>query len=389
MAKIGIDIRCLASGRRTGVEEYTLNLLENIFKIDQKNKYILFFNSFKAQPFCLTWALDYPNVYARKFNYPNKILNFFFWYFNFPTINIMLGGIDILFFPNLNFLSLGHKTKLAATIHDLSFERLPETFSWKRRLWHAFVNPKKICQRADRIIAVSDSTKNDIVEVYKIAPEKIITLPSGLNTDFKLISRNDEKMLAVKEKYDLPYKFILHLGTVEPRKNIGSLVKAYEALQNWAAKNKQEEIEKYFLVVAGQSGWLGEALAWQIKKSPWREKIITIDYVEAEDKLYFLNLASLFVYPSFFEGFGFPPLEAMACGVPVIASNNSSLPEIIGNAGILIDPDRPEEIFEAMKQILTNKELWNKLHESGLKQAKNFSWPKTAQEFLKIIESIL
>jgi glycosyltransferase involved in cell wall biosynthesis len=379
--RIGIDIRCLGEGRRTGVEEYALNLLHNLFSIDKKNEYVLFLNSFKKTGNAVLDFSKYKNVSIKTFRWPNKMINFLFWYLNFPKIDKMLGGVDILFFPNIIFAAASRKTKVILTVHDLSFEHFPETFSWKRRLWHWFINPRKLCQKADGIIAVSESTKKDIEEIYKIKPEKISVVYSGARSSFKSIDRNDQKLLTVKEKYNLPYKFMLYLGTIEPRKNIVGIIRAYNQLRNI----KHPELAKYKLVIAGERGWKSEKIFSEIGKSPFGEDIIFTGFVADEDKPAIYNLASLFVYPSFFEGFGFPPLEAMACGVPVITSNNSSLPEVAGAAAILIDPDKPDEIYQAMKEILLSRNLQESLRKKGFEQVKKFEWKKTAEEFLKVI----
>jgi glycosyltransferase involved in cell wall biosynthesis len=412
MAKIGIDARCLMEGRKTGVEEYTLNFLKHLFEIDKKNKYVLFLNSFglpltKFKVFAnllskkessffgnlvrdkssvdFGWLQKFTHVSVKRFNYPNKLLNFLFWYLDWPQIDKMLGGVDFLFMPNIIFGATNGNTKLVTTFHDLSFVRYPETFSWKRRFWHTFVNSKKIAQKSKKIITVSTSTKNDLCSIFGIDQNKISIIPSGISEKFRIIDRNDGKLLQVKQKYKLPYKFILYLGTIEPRKNIIGIIRAYNQLQKFASHEKMENIANYKLVIAGSSGWLSEKIFAEIKKSKNKENIQVVDFIEDEDKEYVFNLASLFVYPSFFEGFGFPPLEAMSCGVPVIVSNSSSLPEVVGNGGIMIDPNKPDEIFEAMKEILTTPELKKKLIEKGLEQAKKFDWNKSAREFLKII----
>jgi len=386
--RIGIDVRCLAEGRRTGVEEYTLNLLENLFKLDSKNEYLLFFNSFRKSRADFSSLTKFPNVKLKCFNFPNKILNFLFWYLNWPKIDQMLGGTDIIFLPNIIFASVSQKTKLINTIHDLSFERYPETFSWKRRLWHIFVNPKKICQKAHKIVAVSDSTKNDLIQLYGIKAEKITRIYSGISEKFKALDRNNENLIKIKEKYNLPYKFILYLGTIEPRKNIIGIIRAYDRLQQEAEITQNEELKKYKLVLAGQEGWLYKEIFTQIKKSKYRQNILRLKNIADSDKVYLYNLASIFVYPSFFEGFGFPPLEAAGCAVPVISSNNSSLSEVIGKGGILIDPDRPDEISEAMKEIILSKNLQDTLKEEGKNQKINFNWAKTAHETLKLITKL-
>lgn len=249
-----------------------------------------------------------------------------------------------------------------------------------------FVNPKKICRRADKIIAVSGSTKKDIVSVYGIDPQKISVIHSSVSDDFKVLSRNDGRLIEVKDKYGLPFKFILHLGTIEPRKNIIGIIRAFEALQREAIDSGNEEIQKYSLVLAGESGWLGGEIFDEIEKSPFREKIILPGFIDDADKVHVYNLASLFVYPSFFEGFGFPPLEAMRCGVPVITSNNSSLPEICQDVAILIDPDKPDELSRAMKEILSDKDLYKHFAHKGIERACEFDWGKTARKTLEMMK---
>jgi glycosyltransferase involved in cell wall biosynthesis len=386
--RICVDIRCLMEGRRTGVEEYTLGILKNLLLLDKKNVYVLFFNSWKNPVFDFSYFSQFKNVRLKKSRVPNKILNFFFWYLGWPKIDRLAGGADVVFMPNIIFGSVSRRVKLVVTIHDLSFERHGEYFSRKRKWWHLFINTKKICDRADKIIAVSASTKNDIMGLYEIKEEKIEIIPSAAGEKFRVISRNDAKLVVVKEKYRLPYKFILNLSTIEPRKNISGVVQAYAALQKYAHENNNAELAKYKLVIAGERGWLGEKIYDEINRSEYKESIQVVGSVLDEDKEYFYNLASLFVYPSFFEGFGFPPLEAMQCGVPVIASNNSSLPEVVGNAGILVDPDRPDEIYRAMKEILENRELREILIKKGLERAKEFDWKKTAQKTLEIFNEV-
>lgn len=388
--RIGIDARCLGEGRRTGVEEYTLNLLNTLFRSDRKNEYVLFFNSFRPEKTDFSWINQYPNVTLRRFNFPNKLLNFFFWYCNWPKMDKMIGGVDLFFMPNIIFGGVSKKTKLLVTIHDLSFERYPENFSLKRRLWHIFINPKKLCARADSIITVSESTKNDLVDLYKIAPQKIRVISSGVAEKFTVLNRNDEKLIKVKEKYKLPYKFILYLGTIEPRKNIIGILRSYQQLQrDGAADANQKELLNYKLVIAGSKGWLSRKIFSEVEKSEFRDNIKVINFVEDADKEFVYNLASLFIYPSFFEGFGFPVLEAMRCGVPVITSNVSSLPEIVGSGAIMVDPDKPGEIAEAIKDLLTNKKIREDLVKKGFERAEFFSWQKTAKEFLKSTQELV
>ncbi|HDZ85201.1 MAG TPA: glycosyltransferase family 1 protein [Candidatus Moranbacteria bacterium] len=382
--KIGVDIRCLLGGKRTGVEEYTLNLLKNLFEVDKKNNYVLFLNSFTAPKINLEQFKKYSNVEIKIFRFPNKLLNFLFWYLRWPKIDKMIGGVDVFFMPNINFGAFSQDTKLILTIHDLSFEYYPETFSLKRRLWHSFINPHRLCQRSDKIIAVSDSTKSDLVASYGISPQKIEVVSSGISERFEEITKNDSKLIEVKEEYKLPYKFILYLGTIEPRKNITGLIRAYNQLR----KIKNSELDKYKLVIAGARGWKYEKIFQEITTSPYQDDIMMTGFICDNDKSYVYNLASLFVYPSFFEGFGFPPLEAIKCGVPTITSNTSSLPEVVGNGGLMIDPDKPDELYKAMQGVLLNKDLQGKLKEKGLNYSKKFNWRKSAGEFLITLKGL-
>ena len=385
MARICIDVRCLMEGRRTGVEEYTLGLLLALFEHDRSNEYLLFSNCWKEPRFDFGIFEKYVNVKLVKTGIPNKLLNLSFWYFGWPKIDRMVGGADVVFFPNIIFGSVSRGVKVVTTIHDLSFERYPEYFSLKRRFWHIFINPKKLCQKSDALIAVSDSTGDDLAEKYQINKKKISSILSGAADEIRPADRNDTRLLEVKEKYGLPFKFILYLGTLEPRKNIVGIIKAYNQLQAAAEQNNDSTILGYKLVVAGASGWLGDRFLHEWNKSKYKDKIILPGFINDEDKTYVYSMASLFVYPSFFEGFGFPPLEAMKCGVPIIASNNSSLPEICQDVAILVDPDKSEEICQAMREILTQRELREKCIAAGLKRAALFSWKKSAKEVLKLL----
>lgn len=407
---IGVDVRSLLKKERSGVGEYTYELLGAIFDIDKENKYFLFYNSWKnvGEDFLSEWE-KYSNVHFCEFHWPNKLLNFCFKFLGWPKIDrlVSLRGsasrrrrsnptdsqideiaaprkvgarndkLDVFFIPNLNFVALSPGVQKIVTVHDLSFIRYPKFFSRKRRLWHWFINPKKLIRGADKIIAVSENTKNDLIELYKIAPEKVSVVYSGVEKD----PRNENRELSFEEigkKYNLPENFILFLGTLEPRKNIEGLIRAFEILK----KNAQLPINNYQLLITGSRGWGYESILKKIKNSPARESIKLIDYISPEEKFVFYKLAKLFVYPSFYEGFGFPPLEAAAAGTPVVVSTNSSLPEVMGEAALMVDPNNPAEMAKVMAECLTDENLRDSLIEKGKKQAEKFNWRKCAEEVL-------
>jgi glycosyltransferase involved in cell wall biosynthesis len=187
----------------------------------------------------------------------------------------------------------------------------------------------------------------------------------------------------IREKYNLPHKFILYLGNIEPRKNLGGLIRAYNHL-----RREQPDLSEYKLVIAGATGWkIGDTFV-ELNNSPYKDDVIFLGYVDKNDKAALYNLATVFVYPSFYEGFGFPPLEAMACGLPVVTSNISSLPEIVGGAALTIDPYNVQALSQAMIQVLDNEGLRDELSIKGLERAKNFSWQKTAQQYLDLFNTL-
>jgi glycosyltransferase involved in cell wall biosynthesis len=397
---IAIDIRSLMESKRSGVAEYTQNLIEKLLKIDLQNQYFLFYNSLSdVRDNLPKW--NQANVHLCGFRYPNKLFNLALKLLNYPKLDQLilknskpnLSGIeglkiknfriDLLFIPNLNFIAVSPNCKKITTVHDLSFERYPAFYSLKRRLWHKIINPKKLISSSDQIIAVSENTKKDLIDLYKIPVEKIKVIYSGISEEFKPTT-NQEKINQIRKKYDLPDNFIYYLGNLEPRKNIEGLIQAFEILKS---SNKLSPAS-YRLIIAGSPSWSFKSIYKFLKKNKFKNEIKLIGYVEPKDKPYLYNLAKLFVYPSFYEGFGFPPLEAMASGTPVIASLAPSLGEIIGPGGLLVDPYNTNEIAEAMIQILNNKKLKNSLIEKGLKQAKKFSWEQCALETLNLFKQI-
>lgn len=362
------------------MEEYIYKLLRVLLEEDRENEYVLFFNAWNTKTPDISFMGGRTNVTVKTFRIPNKLLNLSLWYFGWPKLDRLIGGVDVYFLPNINFVAVSRDVKFVVTAHDLSFERFPETFSWKTRIWHYLVNFRDVVRRADHILAVSHSTRNDLVELYVADPKKIMVIPSGLDERFHKMKRSDSQLLAVQKNYHLPYKFILYLGTFEPRKNLVSLVRAFD----WIKQNGSPEAKKYSLVLAGRPGWKCDDLFRAIKESPFIGDIVLPGYIEDEDKTALYNLATALVYPSLYEGFGFPPLEAIGCGVPVITSHSSSLPEVVGNAGLLIDPYRPDELRVALESVINNRGLREHLQERGLVQAKKFDWHTTARTVLSL-----
>lgn len=376
---IGIDIRVLAPGARTGIEEYTLNLLAYLLPLNPNIKYKLFYNAFNKAQLNYPW-MTLPNIELIDFRIPNRALFAGMKYLNQPKIDQLLRGVDVYFNPHFFTAPVSRNCRKVVTFHDLSFKRYPQYFSRRKRIWQIFlIDALKEARRANKIIAVSESTKSDLINLYHLRPEKIKIIYSGVGAQFKPIGGEQKIKNDLRRKYRLPDKFILYFGTIEPRKNIIGLIKAFEIFKNYANRSELK------LVLAGALGWLYKDIVKTARASKYHQDIIFTGFIEERDKLYLYNLAELFVYPSFFEGFGFPPLEAMACGLPVIVSHNSSLPEVVGDAALMVDPYRLNEIAWAMNEILTNGATRARMIKKGFSQIQKFSWQKCAEETLEVL----
>lgn len=379
---IGIDARTLLENYYSGVNFYTYNLLAALFELDKENQYKLFSNSLKNRGGLAVFK-DRKNIEPHHFNWSNKLLNFSFTFLDFPKLNRLIGEIDLLFLPNLNFLALESKIPLVTTVHDLSFERYPEFYSLKRNLWHKAVNPRRLLRRSQKIITISQSSKTDLAELYQIEPDKIEIIYPAAGSEFKPLVDDERRLNEVRRKYNLPENFILYLGNLEPRKNIEGLIGAFEELHRRCRGKNTADL---FLVIAGKPSWKYQTIFKLAQKSPEKEKIVFLGYIGEKDKPCLYNLAKIFAYPSFYEGFGMPVLEAMACGTPAVTSANSSLPEVTGNGALLINPYKLNELSDAFYQLLNDENLVSILRERGFEQVKKFSWQKSAEKLLRIFE---
>jgi len=352
----------------SGVSWYAKNLLAALFELDRTNQYILFYNSRK--PVKLP-VFDFPNVSWRSWHYPNKLFNLSLNFLSWPKLDKLIGGCDVFFSPNLHFIATSKNCRTVITVHDLSFLIYPEFFTLKQRLWHKLILQKMILQRTDRIITDSENTQRDLKDLLGIAGGKAVVGLLGINDNYFPI-KDEIVLAAVREKYNLPEKFLLFLGANEPRKNLIGVLKAFTEISG--------DIN---LVIAGAGGWKNEAIK---KLAQNNQRVKLVGYIDEIDKPAVYSLAKCLVYPSFYEGFGLPILEAMACGCPVICGNNSSQGEVIGDAGLLVDPYKVNEIAEAMKIMVNNESVRQVLAKKGLARAKEFSWSKTAKKLLEVFE---
>ncbi|MEX0870063.1 MAG: glycosyltransferase family 1 protein [Candidatus Spechtbacterales bacterium] len=374
--RIAIDIRSLEDSGHGGVSEYLNNLLPELFKKAPEHQFCLFTNSYRSEK-DYSPLLKSPNVSVYKFNIPNKLLTFSCRYFKRPFIDELVGGADVFFSPHFLPAPVSASCRKIITFHDISFERFPEYFDSRRRIWHKYISPQKQAASADKIIAVSESTKSDLVNIYGVSPDNIDVIHSGICKS--ITTPTPLKWRDIKNKYDLPDNYILSLSTIEPRKNIVGLIRAFNLIK------KENMFDDLSLVISGSKGWAYDDVFKEAQISPYKNQIIFTGSVEEEEKHILYSNASVFAYPSLYEGFGFPPLEAMRTGTPVVASMTTSLPEVTKGASVLINPFYPKDIAEGLRSVLKDERLREYLSGKGKEVAALYEWEKAATETLETL----
>jgi glycosyltransferase involved in cell wall biosynthesis len=377
--RIGIDISTLLNhGPDIGAGRYISNLLKNLLKIDKKNTYVLTgrYITEKHIPhiYDIKKSFAGSSVELKLYKTSQKKLDL--WdKLRFPPLELLGFKADILHCPDY-MIPPTLNNNIILTIHDLAFIRFPEfNFDWFIKKYTRKV--KGNTRISKKIIADSKSTRNDIVKFFGTDPGRVNVVYLAADKTFKSLApaRINKNIL---KKYRIAGRFILSVGTIEPRKNFITLIKAFNDL-----KQKIKSFD-YKLVIAGRTGWKSEATYRERDKSPFRQDILFIGRVPDPDLVQIYNQAELFVYPSLLEGFGLPPLEAMSCGLPVVAFDHSSLKEVIGDAGILIPPGEDAEMEKQVLYFLKNRKIQNILKKKSVSRSKQFTWTETAEKTLNI-----
>ena len=268
---------------------------------------------------------------------------------------------------------------VVTTIHDLAFEHLPETFN--RRSWMQLrLTVRQTARRAAHIITVSEYSRGDISRTYGIAPQRITVTPEAAPPNLLPVT-DETELRRIRERYGISENYILSLGSIQPRKNLVRLIEAYSCL-----RGVRPEVKLPQLVLAGKRGWLDSETFRAAERNALDNDVLFTGYVPEQDLAGLYSGAVCFVYPSYFEGFGLPVVEAMQCGVPVIAGNRTSLPEVVGEAGLLFDPFDTQALVKALTQVLDDSEYRAALRVRGLERAKQFNWKTTAQLTLGVYE---
>jgi glycosyltransferase involved in cell wall biosynthesis len=366
--------------RRTGIGQHVKRLLEAAVALDKKNSYTIFSFRFYISRRPLVLPIKPQSNLSYHFIrwLPAVVYYQLFKRFVVPPIDLVMGKrADIVLFPNfVSWPVARRKSVVIPIIYDLSFVYFGQYSSPQNKEYMLKYVPRTIAH-ADHIITISQNSKHEIVEHYGVDPAMISIVTPAIDHK-EYYPRTDKEIEKIRQKYSLPKQYFLFTSTLEPRKNVQGLLDAYAALP-------PKVRDEYGLVLAGMKGWVDQEIQTRLDK--YQDlNIMRTGYVDDEDLPAMYSGATLFVFPTFYEGFGMPPLEAMACGVPVITSNNSSLPEVVGDAGLLIDNPTPEAICKAIQKLTSDPTLQKNLRAKGLKQAATFSWEKSAAGLLTVFE---
>ncbi len=375
--RVGIDYSP-AVNQQAGIGRYTRSIVSELAELDQENEYFLFYPSRKLnqEVFAPPKA---PNFQRVEIPVSDQSLTALWFRLGVPLpVDLFTGRVDVCHFPDFTLPPI-RSGKTVLTVHDLSFLVHPEYAERGLRQYLERVVPPSVAG-ASLVLADSESTSNDLMVLLDVPPERVEVLLPGVEPRFAPVV--DEAVLErTRRKYHISFPFILTVSTIEPRKNLIGLLKAFSSF-----KRMSESPHK--LVIGGGKGWLYQEVFATAKAIDVADDIVFLGYVADEDLPALYTMSDLFAWLSFYEGFGLPVLEAMACGTPVVGSDRASIPEVIGDAGLLVPPTEIAAIAHAFDSILGDEALAEDLADRGRKQAGHFSWRSSAKQLLSIYQRL-
>src|SRR5579864_2884027 len=374
--RIAIDYTA-AVRQSAGVGNYVRRLVDTMLAQDTTNQYTLLTSGrpTRERPFPTA-----TNVRGRSIHIPDRYLNILWYRWRLPLYATFFSGqVDIYHGPDFALPPLNGKLRKVVTVHDLSFIEHPEYAVPSLAAYLKKIVPDAVAS-ADVVASVSQTTSRSLIQHFKTPPEKIVIIPNGVAPHYRRIT--DPVLLgATRHKYGLKYPLILGVGTLEPRKNHLGLIRAF-------AQAQKKKKGPAMLALAGGKGWLYEETKQVVAELKLENKIRFLGHVSDLELITLYSMADVFAFPSFFEGFGIPPLEAMACGAPVITSNTSSLPEVVGDAALLVDPHDVSALGHAIMRLLEDEQLREELRQKGFRRVQHYTWSASASKMLSIYQKL-
>ncbi|MHB8598895.1 MAG: glycosyltransferase family 4 protein [Ktedonobacteraceae bacterium] len=370
--RIALDYTA-AVRQSAGVGNYVRRLVDAILEQDTTNQYTLLTSGrpTRERPFPTA-----SNVRGRSIVIPDRYLNIIWYRWRLPLYaNYFSGQVDIYHGPDFALPPIGKKLYKVVTVHDLAFLEHPEYAVPSLANYLKKVVPEAVAA-ADVVCTVSQEVSRTLIDHFSTPPEKLTVVSNGVSPYFRRIT-DPIILAATRNKFGLKHPLVLGVGTLEPRKNHINLIKAFYTAQ----KKKNGPV---MLAIAGGKGWLYEETQQLVQELKLEKKVRFLGRVSDLELVTLYSMADVFAFPSFFEGFGVPPIEAMACGAPVITSNTSSLPEVVGDAALLIDPHKPDELAHTILRLLENPQLQEELRQKGYERAKQYTWAESAHKMLTI-----
>jgi glycosyltransferase involved in cell wall biosynthesis len=374
--RVAIDARSAFSDSKTGIGYYTWHLLQLLPRVDPQTCYVAWYLDIRgvlglASRLRPARGTGPPNLIEQRIPIPTRWFHALSLRYAFPRVE-WTARFDVLFAPNF-VPPPTRSSKVVVTVHDLAFRRLPSTAPLATLRWLSRLDAS--LKQASRVIVVSEQTRRDLQEFYEVPPDRVSVVPLGVDPEV-FRPAGEPAVAAVRDLYGIDGPYVLSLSGIEPRKNLPTLIRAYSSLP--------DDLRPALVLAGPVAPWNPEG--WNLLRpvleelpSRVRQHIHVTGYVAGVDKAALLTGAEALVYPSLYEGFGLPVLEAMACGVPVLTSNVSALPETAGGAALLVDPQDTDGIAQGIQRILSDRELRENLRLAGMARAAQFSWTETAR----------
>jgi glycosyltransferase involved in cell wall biosynthesis len=379
--RIGIDYTA-AVRQGGGIGRYTRSLVRSLSDLDHENQYRLFVAGGWGKGDGLGPWPD--NVRINSLPLSDRVLNILWQRLRLPLrVQAITGPLDLFHSPDFVLPPTG-RTPALLTIHDLSFLRVPQFFvpGFRDYLEEAVV---RAVGRAQHILADSESTRRDLVELLAVDSRRVTVVYPGVEAEFQPVGRSVE-LDRIRTRYGLPDQFILGLSTLQPRKNFDGLIRAFGQLL--ASRGHEPKVANLHLVIGGGKGWMYEDLLTLPAALGLDQRVHFPGFVSDDDLPALYTLADVFAFPSWYEGFGIPVLEAMACHTPVVVASNSSLPEAVGDAGIMVDAADTDALVNALGRVVTDDDLRRHLVSAGQAQARRFAWEVSAKQLLSLYQTL-